>query len=75
MFETYLFLTSTQWCENKTKGLEPSDQKTILQYLTAKQTPTMFFILFSVGVCNRECIRKKGKKAKELTSVKDETRT
>lgn len=28
--ETYLFLTSTQWRENQTKGLEPSDTKTIL---------------------------------------------
>lgn len=30
VFEVYLFLSSTHWRENQTKGLEPSERKTIL---------------------------------------------
>lgn len=63
VFETYLFLTSIQWRENQTKGLEPSVKKTILQYLTAIQTPTLF-VLFRVGVCNRKRVHmEKGKES------------
>lgn len=67
VFETYLFLTSIQWRENQTKGLEPSVKKTILQYLTAIQTPTLF-VLFRVGVCNRKRVHmEKGLMVKKMT--------
>lgn len=69
VLETYLFLTSTQWRENQTKGLEPSVKKTILQYLTAIQTPTLF-VLFRVGVCNRKRVHmEKGKESLKKKKV------
>lgn len=56
--KVYLFLASTQWRENQTKDLEPSDKKTILQFLTAMQTTKLF-------VCNRENKKEKKEKRKE----------
>lgn len=44
--ETYLFLTSTQWRENQTKGLEPSDMKTIVYSQRAKETSKLLVQYF-----------------------------
>lgn len=64
--ETYLFLTSTQWRENQTKGLEPSDTKTILYSQRAKETSQLFvqFVQGSISNPNSNRAHKKRKRNK-----------
>lgn len=50
--ETYLFLTSTQWRENQTKGLEPSDTKTSLYSQRAKETSKLFVQFVQGSISN-----------------------
>lgn len=73
VFGTYLFLTSTQWRENQTKGLETSDKKTILQFPTAIQTRTLFvlFVCGCVCVTQRESLMKNEAKERKSNSGAD----
>lgn len=65
-----LLLANTQWCENQTK-LETSDKKTILQFLTAIQTPELS-VWFWVSERARERLREgQGVRKKWLKNRKD----